>query len=91
MSQEAQVSQRSMQKTLDGVVVSDKMSKTVVVAITQQVKHPLYKKYIRRTRKYFAHDERNECGVGDSVRIIESRPLSKKKRWRVQQIIRKAL
>lgn len=91
MSQQATEGQRAMQKTLDGVVVSDKMEKTVVVSITRQVKHPLYKKYIRRTQKYFAHDETNQCGVGDSVRIIESRPMSKKKRWRVQEIISKAL
>ena len=74
-------------RTLVGVVVSDKMDKTVVVEVTRLVKHPLYKKYIRRKKRYMAHDERNEYQVGDRVQIIESRPLSRRKRWRVRALI----
>ncbi|MCR4661060.1 MAG: 30S ribosomal protein S17 [Clostridia bacterium] len=81
---------RNLRKTREGVVVSDKMDKTVTVVFTDKVKHPLYKKYITRTHKYKAHDENNECGVGDKVRIAETRPLSKDKRWRVVEIIEKA-
>lgn len=81
---------RSVRKTTVGRVVSDKMDKTVVVAIEDSVKHPLYKKVIKRTVKRKAHDEKNECGVGDRVRIMETRPLSKDKRWRVVDIIEKA-
>ena len=73
-----------------GTVVSDKMDKTVVVAIQDNVKHPLYKKIIKRTVKFKAHDEENACGVGDKVKIMETRPLSKDKRWRVTEIIEKA-
>jgi len=76
-------------KRMVGVVVSDKMDKTVVVAVERLVQHSRYKKYIRRTKKYHAHDERNECRVGDVVEIEETRPLSKTKRWRVVRIIRK--
>jgi len=76
-------------KRMVGVVVSDKMDKTVVVAVERLVQHSRYKKYIRRTKKYHAHDERNECRVGDVVEIEETRPLSKTKRWRVIRIIRK--
>jgi small subunit ribosomal protein S17 len=72
-----------------GVVVSDKMDKTVVVAVERHVQHPLYKKYIKRTKKYHAHDEKNECRVGDVVEIEETRPLSKTKRWRVVKIIKR--
>ena len=74
-------------RTLVGVVVSDKMDKTVVVEVTRLVKHPLYKKYIRRKKRFMAHDERNEYQVGDRVQIIESRPLSRRKRWRVRALI----
>jgi len=77
-------------KRLTGVVVSDKMDKTVVVMVERIVKHPRYGKYIKRRKKYHAHDEENECKTGDVVEIIESRPLSKTKRWRVVRIIRKA-
>ncbi|MDR0294094.1 MAG: 30S ribosomal protein S17 [Oscillospiraceae bacterium] len=73
-----------------GVVVSDKMDKTVVVAIETHVRHPLYKKIIKRTYRLKAHDQNNECGVGDKVRIMETRPLSKEKRWRLVEIIEKA-
>ncbi|MCD6462998.1 MAG: 30S ribosomal protein S17 [Thermotogae bacterium] len=76
-------------KRLTGVVVSDKMDKTVVVMVERIVKHPRYGKYIKRRKKYHAHDEKNECKTGDVVEIIESRPLSKTKRWRVVRIIRK--
>ena len=84
------MSERNLRKTRVGVVVSDKMDKTVVVAIQDNVKHPLYKKIIKRTVKFKAHDEKNECGIGDKVEIMETRPLSKDKRWRVTQIIAKA-
>ena len=82
--------QRNMRKTVVGRVVSDKMDKTVVVAIQDSVKHPIYNKVIKRTVRYKAHDEKNECGVGDRVRIMETRPLSKDKRWRLVEIIEKA-
>ncbi|NOX36122.1 MAG: 30S ribosomal protein S17 [Calditrichaeota bacterium] len=81
--------ERGIRKTRVGVVVSDKMDKTVVVAVERLVKHPLYKKYIKRTKKFKAHDERNECQVGDKVKIMETRPLSKTKRWRVVEILEK--
>ena len=73
-----------------GLVVSDKMDKTVVVAIADRVAHPLYKKIVKRTYKLKAHDENNQCGIGDRVRVMETRPLSKDKRWRVVEIIEKA-
>ena len=81
---------RNMRKTAVGRVVSDKMDKTVVVAIQDSVKHPIYDKVIKRTVRYKAHEEKNECGVGDRVRIMETRPLSKDKRWRLVEIIEKA-
>ena len=81
---------RGYRKTRTGVVVSDKMDKTVVVAIKTKVRHPLYGKMVNRTRKFKVHDENNECGVGDTVKIMETRPLSKDKRWRVVEIIEKA-
>ena len=84
------MSERNLRKTRVGVVVSDKMDKTVVVAIKDNVKHPLYKKILKRTVKLKAHDETNACGVGDRVSIMETRPLSKDKRWRVSEIITKA-
>ncbi|MDD6084304.1 MAG: 30S ribosomal protein S17 [Oscillospiraceae bacterium] len=84
------MSERSLRKTRVGKVVSDKMDKTVVVAIVDNVKHPLYKKIIKRTVKMKAHDEKNECRIGDRVEIMETRPLSKDKRWRVTNIIEKA-
>ena len=84
------MSDRNMRKTNVGRVVSDKMDKTVVVAIEDSVRHPLYKKIIKRTVKLKAHDEKNECRVGDRVRLMETRPLSKDKRWRVAEIIEKA-
>ncbi len=82
--------QRGIRKTRVGVVVSDKMDKTVVVAIRTRVKHPLYGKIMNRTEKFKAHDEENSCGIGDTVRIMETRPLSKDKRWRLVEIVEKA-
>ena len=82
--------ERNLRKTRVGKVVSDKMDKTIVVAIEDNVKHPKYGKVIKRTIKLKAHDETNECGVGDTVKIMETRPLSKDKRWRLVEIIEKA-
>ena len=84
------MSERNLRKTRVGRVVSDKMDKTVVVAIQDNVKHPLYKKIIKNTIKLKAHDENNTCGIGDRVLVMETRPLSKDKRWRVVEIIEKA-
>ena len=84
------MSERNLRKTRVGKVVSDKMEKTVVVAIEDNVKHPLYKKIIKNTIKLKAHDENNTCGIGDRVLIMETRPLSKDKHWRVVEIIEKA-
>ena len=84
------MSDRNLRKTQVGTVVSDKMDKTVVVSIQDNVKHPLYKKIIKRTVKFKAHDEKNECVIGDRVMIMETRPISKDKNWRVVQIIEKA-
>ena len=84
------MSERALRKTRVGKVVSDKMDKTIVVAIEDSVQHPLYKKVMKRTYKLKAHDENNECGIGDRVRVMETRPLSKDKRWRVVEIIEKA-
>lgn len=82
--------ERNHRKERIGVVVSDKMDKTVVVEIKDKVKHPLYKKTINKTKKLKAHDENNECGIGDTVKVEETRPLSKDKRWRLVEIIEKA-
>ena len=82
--------ERNLRKTRVGKVVSDKMDKTVVIAIEDNVKHPLYKKIIKNTVRFKAHDENNECHIGDRVLIMETRPLSKDKRWRVVEIIEKA-
>ena len=84
------MSERTLRKTRVGMVVSDKMDKTIVVAIKDNVRHPLYKKIIKRTIKLKAHDENNSCGIGDKVEIMETRPLSKDKRWRLVNIIEKA-
>ena len=81
---------RGYRKILEGYVVSDKMDKTVVVVVEDRVKHPKYGKVIRRTKKYKAHDGENACGVGDRVRLMETRPLSATKRWRVAEILEKA-
>jgi small subunit ribosomal protein S17 len=82
---------RGMKRQVSGIIVSNKMDKTVVVEAERLVKHPLYKKYIRRRNKFTAHDTDNACGIGDRVEITESRPLSKTKRWRVSRIIEKAV
>ncbi len=84
------VVERNLRKTRRGKVVSDKMDKTIVVAIEEHVKHPLYGKIVKRTYKLKAHDEKNECAIGDTVRVMETRPLSKDKRWRLVEIIERA-
>ena len=82
--------ERNLRKTRTGKVISNKMDKTIVVAIQDNVKHPLYKKIVKRTYKLKAHDENNECKIGDTVRVMETRPLSKDKRWRLVEIVEKA-
>jgi len=84
------VEERNLRKVRVGRVVSDKMDKTIVVAVEDRVKHPLYKKIVKRTYKLKAHDENNECREGDTVRVMETRPLSKDKRWRLVEIVEKA-
>ncbi len=81
---------RNLRKTRTGVVSSNKMDKTVVVAVERKVQHPIYGKFLKKTTKFHAHDEKNECSIGDVVRIMESRPLSKTKRWRLVEIVEKA-
>ncbi len=82
--------QRGIRKTRVGVVVKNKMDKTIVVAIERKVAHPLYRKYFKKTNKLMAHDEKNECSVGDVVKVMETRPLSKHKHWRLVEIVEKA-
>ena len=82
--------ERNLRKTRTGKVVSDKMDKTIVVAIEDHVKHPLYGKIVKRTYKLKAHDEKNECAIGDTVKVMETRPLSKDKRWRLVEVVEKA-
>ena len=82
--------ERNLRKTRVGVVVSDKMDKTITIAVKYRVRHPLYGKIMNRTTKIKAHDENNECGIGDTVRVMETRPLSHDKRWRLVEIIEKA-
>ena len=82
--------ERNLRKTRVGKVISNKMEKTVVVAVEDHVKHPLYNKIVKRTYKLKAHDEKNECSIGDRVRVMETRPLSKDKRWRLVEIVEKA-
>ena len=84
------MSERNLRKTQIGFVTSDKMDKTIVIAVVDNVKHPLYGKIIKRTYKLKAHDENNECNIGDRVKVMETRPLSKDKRWRLVEIIEKA-
>ena len=83
--------ERNLRKTMVGTVVSDKMDKTIVVAVETRVKHPIYKKTVKRTYKLKAHDEENSCKVGDTVKVMETRPLSKDKRWRLVEIVEKAV
>ncbi len=81
---------RGTRKTKLGIVVKNKMDKTVSIAIERKVAHPIYKKYFKKTTKFMAHDEKNECGIGDLVKVMETRPLSKNKKWRVVEIVEKA-
>ena len=81
---------RNLKKERTGVVTSNKMDKSITVAIKWKEKHPIYGKFVNKTKKYHAHDEKNECGIGDTVKIMETRPLSKTKRWRLVQIIERA-
>ncbi len=82
---------RGNRKIVTGTVVSDKMDKTVTVLVSRRLQHPLYKKFITMSKKYHAHDENNECGIGDMVKLMETRPLSRSKRWRVTEIVKKAV
>ena len=86
----AEENKRNLRKTMVGTVVSDKMDKTIVVAVETRVKHPIYKKTVKRTYKLKAHDEENSCKVGDTVKVMETRPLSKDKRWRLVEVMEKA-
>ena len=81
---------RNLRKERTGVVVSNKMDKTIAVMIERKVKHPMYGKFVKKSKKYLAHDEKNDCGIGDTVRIMETRPLSKNKCWRLVEIIERA-
>ncbi len=82
--------ERKTRKSRIGLVTSDKMDKTITVAVERKVKHPIYGKFLKKTTKFHAHDETNQCGIGDTVRIMETRPLSKTKRWRLVEVIEKA-
>ena len=84
------MAERNLRKTRIGVVSSNKMNKTITVAVERKVKHPIYGKFLKKTTRFHAHDEKNECSVGDVVKIMESRPLSKTKRWRLIEIVEKA-
>ena len=84
------MSERNLRKTKTGVVSSNKMDKTITVAVERKVKHPIYGKFVKKTNRFHAHDEKNECRVGDVVKIMESRPLSKTKRWRLVEVVEKA-
>jgi small subunit ribosomal protein S17 len=84
------MSDRNLRKTRTGVVTSNKMAKTITVAVERKVKHPIYGKFVKKTTKFHAHDEKNECTIGDTVRIMETRPMSKTKRWRLVEVVEKA-
>ncbi|MES1223346.1 MAG: 30S ribosomal protein S17 [Bacteroidota bacterium] len=84
------MAERNLRKTRIGVVSSNKMNKTITVAVERKVKHPIYGKFVKKTTKFHAHDEKNECSIGDIVKIMESRPLSKTKRWRLVEVVEKA-
>lgn len=84
------MAERNLRKTRTGIVTSDKMDKTITVAVERKVKHPIYGKFVKKTTKFHAHDEKGECGIGDVVKIMETRPLSKTKRWRLVEIVEKA-
>jgi small subunit ribosomal protein S17 len=81
---------RNLRKTRIGVVTSNRMEKTITVAVERKVKHPIYGKFVKKTTKFHAHDEKNECTIGDTVRIMETRPMSKTKRWRLVEVVEKA-
>jgi small subunit ribosomal protein S17 len=83
------MSERNLRKTRTGVVTSNKMAKTITVEVERKVKHPMYGKFLKKTSKFHAHDEKNECSIGDTVKIMESRPLSKTKRWRLVEVVEK--
>ena len=85
------MSERGHRKTVTGTVVSDKMDKTVTVLVERRLRHPLYRKFVTKSKKYHAHDEANECHTGDMVRLMEARPMSRSKRWRVIEIVKKAV
>ena len=82
--------ERNLRKERTGQVISDKMDKSIVVTVQRKVKHPIYGKFIRKSTRFMAHDEKNECGIGDTVKIMETRPLSKRKRWRLVEVLEKA-
>ena len=84
------MSETKLRKQRTGLVTSDKMDKTITVSVERKLKHPIYGKFVKKSKKFLAHDDKNECGVGDLVRIMETRPLSKRKRWRLIEIIEKA-
>lgn len=83
------MTERNLRKTKTGVVTSNKMTKTITVAVERKVKHPIYGKFVKKTTRFHAHDEKNECSIGDTVKIMESRPLSKTKRWRLVEVVEK--
>ena len=89
MSEETKSAERNLRKTRTGVVRSNKMDKTITVAVERKVKHPIYGKFVKKTTKFHAHDEKNECSIGDKVTIMETRPLSKTKRWRLVEVVEK--
>jgi small subunit ribosomal protein S17 len=89
MSEATTTIERNLRKTRTGVVSSNKMDKTITVNVERKVKHPLYGKFLKKTTKFHAHDEKNECSIGDTVKIMESRPLSKTKRWRLVEVVEK--
>ena len=90
MSEETKTAERNLRKIRTGVVRGNKMDKTITVAVERRVKHPIYGKFVKKTTRFHAHDEKNECTVGDIVKIMETRPLSKTKRWRLVEVVEKA-
>ena len=90
MAEETKTAERNLRKMRTGVVRSNKMDKTITVAVERRVKHPIYGKFVKKTTSFHAHDEKNECAVGDIVKIMETRPLSKTKRWRLVEVVEKA-
>jgi len=90
MAEETKTAERNLRKTRTGVVRGNKMDKTITVAVERRVKHPIYGKFVKKTTRFHAHDEKNECTIGDIVKIMETRPLSKTKRWRLVEIVEKA-